>query len=132
MDQEQHLRCAVDLVKAMGRSMSTEKVRRLEWWSRQKSALETAATSADSFGSLVSMMADKLQIDVTTVATAQKLAELAKRVDDPPEFIRYCERQSIYIIAIAQAESQDRRAAREQTHGDIVDHYGSPNLQPEE
>ena len=132
MDQDQQLRCAIDLVRAMSASMS-EKIRRIEWWSRLKSALETSAQSADSFGSLVSTMAARLQIDVTTIEAGERIADLANRVDDVPAFIRYCDREAMYIVALAQAEAKQRRAQREE-HGDmdIVDHYGAINLQPEE
>lgn len=132
MDRDQLLRCGVDLCRAMGGSMSSEKIRRVEWWSRQKSALETAAQSADSFGSLVSIMADKLQIDVTTVDGGCDLADLAARVTDVPAFIRYLERESLFVVAIAQAEASERRAKREAQGVDLVAQYGAPNLQPQD
>jgi hypothetical protein len=130
--QDQLLRCAIDLLRAIGGSMSSEKIRRIEWWSRQQSALKAAAESADSFGSLVSVMGEKLQIDVATNSSALQVAELASRVDDVPAFIRYCEREALFIVAMAQAEAAERREEREQTQGDVVDHYGAPNLQPED
>lgn len=111
VDQDQQLRCALDLVRAMSGSMSSDQIRRIEWWSRIKSALEAAAQSADSFGSLVSTMATKLQIDVTTIEAGERIADLARRVDDVPAFIRYCDCEALYIVALAQAESQERRAA---------------------
>jgi hypothetical protein len=131
MDPEQLLRCAIALVRAMMSSASTEKIRRIEWWSRAKSALETAAQSADSFGSLVSVMGRKLQIDVTTTHTAQEVAALASRVSDFEAFRHYVEHEALYVVAIAQAESAERKAVRGAA-GDVVDHYGTPNLQPEE
>jgi len=122
----------------MGGSMSSEKIRRIEWWIRQKSAVESAAQSADSFGSLVSMMADKLQIDVTTVETGHHLADLAERVTDVPAFIRYLEREAIYVIAMAQAEASARRDERNRKQAeagdpnDVIAMYGATNLQPKE
>lgn len=132
MDQEQKLRCAIDLVRTMMASASSDNIRRIEWWSRAKTALETAALRADSFGSMVSVMARKLQIDVTTIKTAERVAELAVRVDDFTAFSRFCATEALYVVAIAQAESKERRDERERTQGDVVDHYGAPNLQPDE
>lgn len=132
MDQEQKLRCAIDLVRTMMGSASSDNIRRIEWWSRAKTALQTAALRADSFGSMVSVMARKLQIDVTTVKTAERVAGLAVLIDDFTAFAKFCATDALYIVAIAQAESKQRREERERTEGDVVDHYGSPNLQPDE
>lgn len=132
MDQDQKLRCAIDLVRTMMSSASSDHIRRIEWWSRAKTALETAAMRADSFGSMVSVMARKLQIDVTTIKTGERVAELAERVDDFAAFAKFCATDALYVVAIAQAESKERREERERTHGDVVDHYGAPNLQPKE
>lgn len=115
---EQHLRIAVDLIRTMMASASSEQIRRIEWWSRAKSALETAAESASSFSSMVSAMGRKLQIDVTTVNTGAEVARLAVVIGDDFEgFRRYCARESLFAAAIAQAEAQERRAARERAGG---------------
>lgn len=132
MDQDQKLRCAIDLVRTMMASASSDHIRRIEWWSRAKTALETAAMRADSFGSMVSVMARKLQIDVTTIGTGERVAELAALVDDFTAFSKFCATDALYVVAIAQAESKQRREERERTQGDVVDHYGAPNLQPDE
>src|SRR5690606_17849209 len=98
--QEQHLKNAATLVRAMMASASSEKIRRIEWWQRAKSALETAAMSADSFSSMVSAMARKLQIDVTTTTTGLDVANLALAVEpDFESFRRFCEREAIYVVA---------------------------------
>lgn len=134
-DDLRHLRCAIDLVRMMMSSASSEKIRRIEWWSRAKTALATAAASADNFGSMVSVMGRKLQIDVTTNATATELAALSVRIADFEAFRRFCERDALYAVAIAQAEAEERRAKRNQTPGaagDVVDHYGTPHLQPKD
>lgn len=132
MDQDQKLQCAIDLVRTMMSSASSDHIRRIEWWSRAKIALETAAARADNFGSMVSVMARKLQIDVTTIATGERVAELATRIDDFAVFSKFCATDALYVVAIAQAESKQRRGERERSQGDIVDHYGAPNLQPED
>lgn len=112
--QEQHLRNAATLVRAMMASASGEKIRRIEWWQRAKSALETAAMSADSFPSMVSAMARKLQIDVTTTTTGLDVANLALAVEpDFESFRRFCEREAIYVVAIVQAENKASRDAKQ-------------------
>lgn len=125
MTPDEHLRTAVDLVRTMMDSASSEQIRRIEWWSRAKTALETAAQSSDSFASMVSVMGRKLQIDVTTVATGQEVASLARVVGgDFEAFRRYCEREALFVVAIAQSESQERRAEREKKHDDLgLDKY---------
>src|SRR5690606_16622473 len=93
LTQEQHLQNAALLVRAMMSSASSKKIRRIEWWERAKSALETAAMSSDSFPSLVSTMARKLQIDCTTIATASDVVLLGEVVaHDFEAFRRFCER----------------------------------------
>lgn len=125
MTPEEQLRAAVDLVRSMMSSASSEQIRRIEWWSRAKSALETAAQSAGSFSSMVSVMGRKLQIDVTTIATGLEIASLALVVEsDFESFRRYCEREALYIVAIAQSESAARRDEREKRNDGLgLDKY---------
>lgn len=119
MTDDQKLRTAIDLVRALMRSTDSRKIRRIEYWSRAKSALETAAMSADSFSSLVSKMGHKLQIDCTTKTSGEIVGELAVAVGaDFEAFRRYCAAESLYIIAICQAESKARAAEWEQKQED--------------
>ena len=123
MTNDEHLRQAIDLVRAMMGSASSDKIRRIEWWSRAKSALETAAMSSDNYGSMVSAMGRKLQIDVTTIATAEQVAAVGLAVAaDFEGFRRFCAQEALYAVAIAQAESKERRDSREQTD-DGLDKY---------
>lgn len=113
MTPDEQLRQAIDLVRAMMGSASSEKIRRIEWWSRAKSALETAAMSSDNYGSLVSTMGRKLQIDVTTISTAQGLAAIGLAVaGDFESWRRFLATEALYVVAIAQAESAERKAKR--------------------
>lgn len=112
MTDDDKLRAAIDLVRAMMRSASTEKIRRIEWWSRAKSALETAAASSSSYGSMVSAMARKLQIDATIIDTGEVIGQLAAVVGaDFDAFRRFCEREALYVVAICQAEGKARKEA---------------------
>lgn len=114
MTDDEQLQAAIELVRAMMSSASAKHIRPIEWWSRAKSALETAATCADSFGSLVSTMGRKLQIEVTRVWTGQEIVRLAHVVgSDFETWRRYVVAEALYVVAIAQAESKERRAARE-------------------
>lgn len=107
---------AVALVLAMMSSASTERIRPVDWWVRAKSALETAAASCHDYASLVSIMGRKLQIEATTAATAAALARIDAEVRrDFERFRRVCERQALYIVALAQdarAEARAQRAAK--------------------
>jgi hypothetical protein len=107
---EQHLNNAVKLVRTMMASASSDRIRRVDWWARAKSALETAAMSSDNFSSMISSMARKLQIDVTSTQTGEEVADLALAVENDFEsFRRFCEREAVYVVAIAQAEAKARR-----------------------
>lgn len=127
LTEEQHLKNAALLVRAMMSSASSEKIRRIEWWERAKSAIETAAMSSDSFPSLVSTMARKLQIDCTTIATASDIVLLGEVVAHNFEaFRRFCERHAVYIVALVQAEKKAARDAKQQTAdesdgGDVIE-----------
>lgn len=114
MTDDDLLRIAVDLIHTMMASASSENIRRIEWWSRARTALETAAQSSDSFASMVSVMGRKLQIDVTTKASGIEVARLAVVVGSEFEaFRRFCDRQALYVAAIAQSESDARKTRRE-------------------
>lgn len=111
MTDDEKLRAGIDLVRAMMGSASTDKIRRIEWWSRAKTALETAAASAGSYGSMVSTMGRKLQIDVTATYTGEAVARVGLAVAaDFEAFRRYCEREALYVVAICQAESKERKS----------------------
>jgi hypothetical protein len=110
MTPDEQMRQAINLVRAMMGSASSEKIRRIEWWLRAKSALETAAMSSDSFGSMVSTMGRKLQIDVTTIATGEQVAQVGLAVAGEFEtWRRFCATEALYVVAIAQAESKERK-----------------------
>lgn len=110
MDLDKQLDLGAQLVRAMMGSASSDKIRRIEWWSRARSALETAASAADSYGSLVSVMGRKLQIDVTSPYTASELLAIRNEVADFEGWRRFLAAESLYVVAMAQAAAQERRA----------------------
>lgn len=122
MTPDEQMRQAINLVRAMMGSASTDKIRRIEWWSRAKSALETAAMSSDSFGSLVSTMGRKLQIDVTTISTGEQIATVGLAVaSDFETWRRFCATEALYVVAIAQAESKERKELWEAEQAGMVE-----------
>lgn len=106
----EHMARATRLVLAMMGCASTERIDPRKWWERAKSALETGAAVAGSFSQMVSVMARKLEIDVTYPGHAEAIAALAAEVDDDFDaFRRICEDQAVYAVAMAQAERQEQR-----------------------
>jgi ornithine cyclodeaminase/alanine dehydrogenase-like protein (mu-crystallin family) len=60
---------------------------------------------------MVSTMGRKLQIDVTATYTGEAVARIGLAVGAEFEgFRRYCEREALYVVAICQAESKERKA----------------------
>ncbi len=110
MDDEKLTDLAIDLVLSMMASASTDKINPLAWWPRAKSALETAADVAESWQHMVSKMADKLQLDATTLATATSLKTNGEQIGSSFErFRRLCRRDAIFIVAMAQATREEQR-----------------------
>ena len=112
---EEQMQQAVRLVVAMMGSASTEKIRPVDWWVRARTALETGAASADSFSEMISVMGMKLQIEAANNRTAQVLSDLSSELDSADAFDvfrRLCERQALYVVAMAQAEREKTRGAR--------------------
>lgn len=112
MSNEMHMQRATTLVLAMMRSASTERIDPKKWWERAASSLETGAAVGSCFGEMIHVMAGKLQIDVTTMATAETIATLAEALADPGDFEAFrslCERQSVFIVAMAQAHREEQR-----------------------
>src|SRR3990167_8981601 len=70
---------AVELVLLVMSSASTDNIRAIDWWARARSALE-GSTGRRDFGSMVSRMAGKLQIDVFQTRSAERLAALAEQM----------------------------------------------------
>lgn len=114
LSDETAMEYAVRLVLAMMRSASTEKIRPIAWWSRAKSALETAAATADDLPRMVSEMGRKLQIDSPNSETSKEICSLTSAICGDFETVRrLCESQSLYVVAIAQGQRAAIKAERE-------------------
>lgn len=112
-------RAATSLVLAMMRSASTERISPMNWWPRAKSALETGAAMATTYRTMISSMGRKLQIDATALSTSREIsllgAALAEAGDETFERWRaMCERDALFLVAMAQAERDLQREALDQ------------------
>lgn len=100
---------AIDLVLAMMRSASTNKIQPKRWWERARTALETAAATAGDFPEMVAVMGRKLEIDVTRNETADVIARLTPELAMFEPFRRLCETQALYVVALAQSRREEQR-----------------------
>lgn len=112
---EERLLClATDLLLAVMDSVSREKVRPQDWWTRARSALETAAGFAEGFSHLISVMCQKLQIDALRRQSSSCLCSIEQQLaGEVDEFLRLLERDAVYIVARAQVRRQEERDARD-------------------
>jgi len=112
-----HHRLGCRLVMAMRRAIDPEKIAPLDRWTRLRSALETAAAAAQDWPQMVSEMARKLQIHTLPDHAASSICSLAgEATADWQPFREACEREALYVIALAQVEAdadRQRFAARD-------------------
>lgn len=107
---------ATRLVLSMMRSASTDKIRPQDWWDRAKTALETSASVAEGFPQMVSRFAAKIQVEGSlSESTCKAISSLGEtfqgfgREETWERFRRLCERDAVYIVAIARATRQTER-----------------------
>lgn len=104
---------AVNLVLGLMRSADHEVIRPVDWWPRAKTALVVSASIAESYPSMISRYLEKIQALAPTAETSKIVAEtkntLASLGDVWERFRFLCERDALYIVAMAQAEKQLRR-----------------------
>lgn len=100
---------AVDLVLSMMSMASTDNIRPIDWWPRAQSALEAATARARTWGELVSIMAEKLEIRTIRKAQASSICSF----EPGPQMLRQWKRvvrtQAVYIVALAQVERERQR-----------------------
>jgi hypothetical protein len=100
---------ARDLVLAMMSNASSDVISPLDWWTRAKSALVTAAARGRSWGQIVSIMAKKLQIETLRNDTSNLICSMALDGELLRQWQRIVGQQAIYIVAEAQAERQRQK-----------------------
>lgn len=104
---------AVDLILAVLHSADPDVIGPINWWIRAKSALETAASAAHSYQHMVSRCAEKLQIQTPQIVSSKAIFSIGKNFVDEKIFERFrylCERDTIYIIAIARMKREEDKA----------------------
>lgn len=114
--EERHERLAILLVKAMMRSASPQVIPPIQWWSRAKTALATAADQCrvrGRYSVLISKMAEALQIESLKARSAMAVAEIESELpaDEIYDFADVCERDAVYIAAKAAIERKEEREA---------------------
>ena len=107
-DEALLLDLAVRFVLAMKRSIPKDSIAPEFLWPRIASALETSASVAESWHQMVSKMAQKLGASSPHKATSKELNLVCSDLGDHFEQFRYlCERDTFYVVAIAQAQSTE-------------------------
>lgn len=103
---------AINTVLACMSSADTEVISPKHWWSRAKSALEASADCGDSWEHFCSKMASKLQIETFKEVSTVNLEVARSTVGDNfSEFMAFCRRDCVYIIALAQQRRAEEREA---------------------
>jgi hypothetical protein len=99
------------LVMSMRRAIQeADLIDPLQRWTRLRSALETAAAAAQDWPQMVSEMARKLQVVVLPPHVASSICSMAPSVAaDWQGFRETCEREALYVIALAQVEADADR-----------------------
>jgi hypothetical protein len=120
---------AVKFVLCMKRSVPKDTISPEYLWPRVSSALETAASIAENWPQMVSKMAQKLGATAPHTATSSELRSLYGEIGAHWDAWRYlCERDTFYIVAMAQAQNTEqfekRKQKRQQTEpGERVGNY---------
>lgn len=103
---------AARFVLAMMSSVDHDRINPRDWWDRAKSALETSAACAESFPQMVSRAGAKLQIASLSAKSGVDLAKIEVRVaGDWESFRSICERDALYLVALARLERDEKRNA---------------------
>lgn len=113
LDDETIQRMAADLLVQVMRSASTDDIRPIDWWPRARSAMETAASVARSYGQMVAKMATKLQIEAYREASSRSISEIGAEIDAAGAFARFrrvAKRDAAFIVAMAQLQRDEQRA----------------------
>ena len=111
-EQELMLR-ARDLVLALMSNASTDKISPMDWWPRAKSALVAGAARGRSWGQVVNVMCNKLQIETLRNDTASSVCSMSLDGSHLRDFKRVVMDLGTYIVAEAQAERDRQRKEKE-------------------
>ena len=118
---EQLDRATIDLIFALRDSLTDDGPSLIDFWTggRAISALEAAAAGASTGAEAVSLAARKLQIPQFAVKQAKTITHCATIIDqDYPAWASHITRNAVYILALADVERQEKKAARSAAKAD--------------
>jgi hypothetical protein len=109
---------AVVWVRAAMKSVDSSVVKPRDWWERARTSLITAAAVADTWSQMVARHLGKLQVRGTSAQTAEAVQVIGAQLTEMGDgawtrFRTLCERDALYIVAMAQAENAAKKAKRE-------------------
>lgn len=107
---------AVEFINAVLDSVDTSVIKPMDFWERAKTALETGAASSTTWPGCASKTAKKLQISTLTKTSGDTITRIGQTLADPAAFAawrRLVVRDAIYLVAMARAARDTRRAERE-------------------
>ena len=108
---------AVEWIRAAMKSASTDTIDPRDWWERARTALVTAASTAETWPQMVARQLGKLQVKATVETTANAVRVVGEQLTELgpaawPRFRALCERDGLYIAAMAQSLNAADRAAK--------------------
>lgn len=106
---------SIRFVLAMMKSADVEVISPKRWWERAKTALETAASQAESWQQMVSKAGAKLQIISPLAETAKAISSIGNHLSTSENFERFrhlCQRDALYIVAMARANKEAAKNAK--------------------
>lgn len=111
-------RVTIDLIFALRDSLTDDGPSLIDFWSggRAITALETAAAGASTGAEALHIAARKLQIPQIASRHAKTVTDCAQIIDtDYPAWASHITRNAVYILALADVERLEKKAARQAT-----------------
>lgn len=106
---------AVDLLDAMLSAADVATIGVADWWDRATHALRTGAAAGTCVRTVVTRMADKLQVETLPERAAVEVARIGPLLADPATFARWrrlTERDAVYVAAMCRLRRADRTETR--------------------
>lgn len=127
-DEDELIDASVEWLSALLDSARVANIGVANWWPRARSALETAAASADTYSHAVSVACRKLQVDNIPTTVATKLFGpgsvedlISQRFD---EWRLLAQRDAISITALTQIARAEKRTRSGKPVGVDIDPEG--------
>jgi hypothetical protein len=104
---------AIEMVLAMMSSADLDTIGAMNWWPRARAALAAGVAAGSTMAGMVSVMGDKLQIQVLSNRSAERIRAVELKIQDFEQFQSLVDAQGLYIVARAQLAAAETRAARQ-------------------